>query len=154
MPALTIGRMAKLYGLHRSTLHEAVAKGRISSGLDGKGQRVIELAEMIRVYGEPETAPTPPDRQNPTLPYTSAPTEPDTSPTPVQMLDVGDIKALQEELRLLRAEVKDLRETLLCIEHKPEIAPSAPAGPSPARRQSKHKPESFADLLKGLDEES
>lgn len=52
MPELTIGRMAKLYGLHRSSLYEAVAKGRVSAGYNAKGQRVIDLSEMIRVYGE------------------------------------------------------------------------------------------------------
>ncbi|TKD59213.1 helix-turn-helix domain-containing protein [Cobetia marina] len=58
MPELTIGRMAKLYGLHRSTLYEAISRGRITAGLNGHGQRVLDLAEMIRVYGE---APTPSD---------------------------------------------------------------------------------------------
>ena len=57
MAKLTIGRMANLYGLHRSTLHEAVAKGRVTAGLDGKGQKVIDLSEMIRVYGEPQSSP-------------------------------------------------------------------------------------------------
>mgnify|MGYP000212236103 FL=1 len=58
MPELTVGRMAKLYGLHRSTLYEAISRGRITAGLNGHGQRVLDLAEMIRVYGE---APTTPD---------------------------------------------------------------------------------------------
>ncbi len=58
MPELTIGRMAKLYGLHRSTLYEAISRGRITAGLNGHGQRVLDLSEMIRVYGE---APTPSD---------------------------------------------------------------------------------------------
>jgi len=57
MAKLTIGRMANLYGLHRSTLHEAVAKGRVTAGLNGKGQKVIDLSEMIRVYGEPQGSP-------------------------------------------------------------------------------------------------
>lgn len=43
MPALTIiGHMAKLYGLHRPMLPEAVAKGRVSAGFDGKRHRVID----------------------------------------------------------------------------------------------------------------
>ena len=74
MAKLTIGRMAKLYGLHRSTLHEAVSKGRVTAGLDGKGQKVIDLSEMIRVYGEPQGItlhrptldPTPPPYTSPT----------------------------------------------------------------------------------------
>ena len=67
MAKLTIGRMANLYGLHRSTLHEAVAKGRVTAGLDGKGQKVIDLSEMIRVYGEPQGLAL----HRPTPPYTS-----------------------------------------------------------------------------------
>jgi ribosome-interacting GTPase 1 len=97
----TIGKMAKLYGLHRSTLYEAVQKGRVSaSERDGKGQRLIDLAEMIRVYGEPPgSAPTP----NPTL----ADIPPDT------------MQDLLAELRALRLEVAELRHTMLLIEHKP-----------------------------------
>ena len=57
MPELTIGRMAKLYGLHRSTLYEAVERGHVTAGFNGKGQRVVELSEMIRRYGEPPHQP-------------------------------------------------------------------------------------------------
>jgi len=129
MPALTIGRMAKLYGLHRSTLHEAVARGRISAGFDGKGQRVIDLSEMIRVYGEPLGCPTPPD--------TSPTPSPDTAPTPT----VGELSGLLEELRLLRQEVRELREAMLLLEHKPATPPAVEV----------KKAESFADLLRDLD---
>lgn len=98
----TIGKMAKLYALHRSTLYEAVQKGRVSaSERDGKGQRLIDLAEMIRVYGEPPgRAPTP--DQTPTV------TSPDT------------MQDLLTELRALRLEVAELRQTMQRIEHKPE----------------------------------
>ncbi|MNF50726.1 hypothetical protein D3C84_320280 [compost metagenome] len=52
---ITLGRMAKLYGLHRSTLYEAVSKSLVSAGFDGKGLRVIDRAEMIRRYGDQRT---------------------------------------------------------------------------------------------------
>jgi len=134
MAKLTIGRMANLYGLHRSTLHEAVAKGRVTAGLDGKGQKVIDLSEMIRVYGEPpgstRHAPTP---------------SPDTSPTP--LLDA--LHPLLEELRLLREEVRELRETMRLIEHKPEVAPAQPKTASPSGPQ---EPATWASLFSALDE--
>lgn len=95
MPELTIGRMAKLYGMHRSSLYEAVEKGRVSTGFNGKGQRVIVLSEMIRVYGEPPGKA----QQNPTP-------ETDTPPTP------PDYQELIEELRSLRGEVRELREAM------------------------------------------
>ncbi|WP_139208982.1 MULTISPECIES: entry exclusion protein 1 [Pseudomonas] len=108
MPSLTLGRMAKLYGLHRSSLYQAVAEGRVSSGHDGKGQRVIDLAEMIRVYGEPPASTRHPIPNNPT----SSTAQPDTIQTP-------DIAALIEELKALRGEIAELRETMKFLEHKP-----------------------------------
>lgn len=129
MAKLTIGRMAKLYGLHRSTLHEAVAKGRVSAGFDGKGQRVIDLAEMIRVYGEPLGSPL----HHPTL-------LPDISPT----LPTDTLHPLLEELRLLREEVQELRMALLRLEHKP-----APKAPSPKPQQ---EPATWESLMQMLDQ--
>ncbi|MEQ6918752.1 hypothetical protein [Halomonas aquatica] len=94
MPALTIGRMAKMYRLHRSTLYEAVEKGRFTAGFDGKGQRVIDLSEMIRVYGEPPGQPG----------------KPDTNPTPSPDTPPDIAQAMLEELRAMRAELVALRE--------------------------------------------
>lgn len=138
MQKLTIGRMAKLYGLHRSTLYEAVDKGRVTAGMDGKGQRVIDLSEMIRVYGEPPGHA----RQNPTPAA-------DTSPTPT----ADALQPLLDELRLLRDEVAGLRAELRLIEHKSPVG-KHPLPPS-AEKTGGEKPsfgpaKSFADLLAGL----
>lgn len=134
MAKLTIGRMANLYGLHRSTLHEAVAKGRVTAGLDGKGQKVIDLSEMIRVYGEPPGS----TRHSPTP-------SPDTSPTPL----FDALHPLLEELRLLREEVRELRETMRLLEHKPEVASAKPKTPAPSEPQ---EPATWASLFSALDE--
>lgn len=131
MPQLTIGRAAKLYGMHRSTLYEAVAKGRVSAGVDGKGQRVIDLSEMIRRYGEPPGTA----RQNPTPAAETSGALQDTA-----------LQPLLDELRLLREEVAQLRQALLLIEHRPAVGsvPDA-AAPPPAAPAT-----SFADLLERL----
>jgi hypothetical protein len=134
MAKLTIGRMANLYGLHRSTLHEAVAKGRVTAGIDGKGQKVIDLSEMIRVYGEP-----PGTTRHPPTPM------PDTSPTPL----FDTLHPLLEELRLLREEVRELRETMRLLEHKPEVVPAQPKASAPSTPQS---PATWASLFSILDE--
>lgn len=134
MAKLTIGRMANLYGLHRSTLHEAVAKGRVTAGLDGKGQKVIDLSEMIRVYGEP---------QGTTL--HSPPPTPDTSPTPL----FDALHPLLDELRLLREEVRELRETMRLLEHKPEVVSAQPKAASTSTPQ---EPATWASLFSALDE--
>lgn len=153
MSKLTLGRMAKLYGLHRSTLYEAVDKGRVSAGFDGKGQRVVDLSEMIRVYGEPPGRPTP-------EPDTSTPPT-DTHPTPAVWAE------MVAELRLLREEVAGIRREMRLIEHKPDDASKSahitqpPMGGRTAHPQSEGeppvgevkpaKPQSFADLLSSLD---
>ena len=98
MPELTIGRMAKLYGLHRSSLYEAVAKGRVSAGYNVKGQRVIDLSEMIRVYGE-----APGTTRHPTPTKQTPPDVPDTASL------IDELRALREEIASLRDEVKELR---------------------------------------------
>jgi hypothetical protein len=134
MAKLTIGRMANLYGLHRSTLHEAVAKGRVTAGLDGKGQRVIDLSEMIRVYGEPQAS----SRQYPTL-------SPDTDQT--HILDA--LHPLLDELRLLREEVRELRETMRLIELKPESIQTQPQNEPP---QPQKEPATWASLFSVLDD--
>jgi hypothetical protein len=140
MPAFTLGRLAKLYGMHRSTVYEAVEKGRVSAGLDGKGQRVIDLSEAIRVWGEPPTDPTAkPDTRQPAPPADPTP-PPDT------------LQPLLEELRLLREEVAGLRAELRLIEHKPTVP--QPAEPTPEKAVGQKPPsapaKSFADLLKAL----
>jgi hypothetical protein len=137
MPKLTIGRMAKLYGLHRSTLYEAITKGRISTDVDGRGQRVIDLSEMIRRYGEaPGKTRQQPDIQTDTL---------QTHPTPT----AEGFSALLEELRLLREEVAGLRAELRLLEHKPTEV-SQPIDTVKVKVKS-GSVSSFADLLKDLD---
>lgn len=143
MSKLTLGRMAKLYKMHRSSLYEAVAKGRVSAGFDGKGQRVVDLAEMIRVYGEPPGRPTPqPDTQ-------TAP--PDTRPTPEHWAE------MLAELRLLRQEVADLRKDMRLLEHKPQDRLESQPIPKPPMEEVKAPkpnkttpPRTFADILESL----
>lgn len=139
MPELTIGRMAKLYGLHRSTLYEAVEKSRVTAGFNGKGQRVIELSEMIRVYGEPPGKPEP-ARQNPTP-----------SPTPDPTPD--SYRELVEELRALRQEVRELKEQMRLLPAPPrdEVVNTPPERPEtpPQAEESPVRPKgtiSFADI--------
>lgn len=146
MSKLTLGRMAKLYGLHRSTLYEAVDKGRVSAGFDGKGQRVVDLSEMIRVYGEPPGSPTP-------KPDTSTPIS-DSGPTPAGWAE------MTAELRLLREEVAGLRQELRLIGHdavrpqaeaRPPLGDEPPAAVHPQIEEvERAKPQSFADLLDAL----
>ncbi len=46
---MTVGELAKLYGLNRQSIYKRINKGDLSKGSDGK----IDFAEAIRVFGEP-----------------------------------------------------------------------------------------------------
>lgn len=49
MKKLTVGELSKLYGIHRQSIYKRINKGDLSKSSDGK----IDLAEAIRVFGEP-----------------------------------------------------------------------------------------------------
>ncbi|MFP4147781.1 MAG: helix-turn-helix domain-containing protein [Halorhodospira sp.] len=92
---LKISDAARAYGVARSTLHRAIKAGRISASRRGDGVQVIDLAELIRYWGEP---PHPPE------------TQPDA--TAGNAADTGE---LVRELRALRSEVERLREELRAL---------------------------------------
>ena len=59
MKALSVIELAKLYGMNRQSIYKRIAKGDLTKNSDGK----IDLAEAIRVFGEPSQRST----QNVTL---------------------------------------------------------------------------------------
>lgn len=59
----TITEAANLYGKQRKTLYRHIDSGRLSAGVRGDGKRVIDLAELIRCYGEPPNAPAASDTE-------------------------------------------------------------------------------------------
>lgn len=140
MAELTIGRMASLYGLHRSTLYEAVEKGRVTAGMNGKGQRVIDLSEMIRVYGEPPNKPA--DTVQPPTPASTP--SPATSPTPDTLSLLAELVEInrQQASRLegLESEVRQLREEMRRLP-----APPPPEKPAPPIRD-------LSDVLKRFED--
>ncbi|MEQ5821846.1 hypothetical protein [Halomonas sp. SCS19] len=95
---LTIPKAAKLYGKHRSTIHRHIESGRLSCGFRGDGTRIIEMAELIRCYGEPEHLP---DDMQPV----ATPRQEDMQQAMLQAL-----QAMHQELVALREEVAQLKQ--------------------------------------------
>ncbi|RAR56512.1 hypothetical protein BCL93_1283 [Onishia taeanensis] len=95
---LTIPKAAKLYGKHRSTIHRHIESGRLSCGFRGDGTRIIEMAELIRCYGEPEHLPD--DMQPPATP----------SQEDMQQAMLQALQAMHQELVALREEVAQLKQ--------------------------------------------
>lgn len=141
MAEITIGRMAKLYGLHRSSLYEAVSKGRVTAGFNGKGQRVIDLSEMIRVYGEP---PDQPDqtRQKPT-PDAQGRQTPDSD----LMRELVELNRRQaDQLEHMASRIESLEATMRALPSPAEAVPSHSSTNNGTLTPSK-SPESLADVL-------
>lgn len=143
MPQLTIGRMAKLYGLHRSTLYEAIGKGRITAAFNGKGQKVIDLSEMIRVYGES------PGQDPSTLQKTTP--KPDGIPDTPNVLEKFD--ALLEIVKEQRDELRQLREEVAQLRRLP-APPSDSIQETTATQPKDEDPHGFRSLVQSLREHS
>jgi len=174
---MTISAAARLYGIHRSTLHRHIKEGRLSCVFEPDGGRALDLSELIRCYGEPPNRPED-VRQVATpgaTPSATGGATPDATP-PVagsqalpadllaQMLEVmrqqsETLNAQREELAALRREVSELR-ALPAPQPDKADAPDAQESPGePAsQKPSKAPPDqpdrpparSFADLLERL----
>uniref|UniRef100_UPI001643A01F entry exclusion protein 1 n=1 Tax=Yersinia rochesterensis TaxID=1604335 RepID=UPI001643A01F len=77
------------------------ASGLVSWRVSYSGNREIETSELIRVYGELSLSGT------------------SDSPIVSQANGTGEYDLLLSEIRLLRAEVLELKQTILMIEYKP-----------------------------------
>tara|TARA_B100000678_G_scaffold187679_1_gene156926 strand:+ start:2122 stop:2556 length:435 start_codon:yes stop_codon:yes gene_type:complete len=131
--------MANLYGLHRSTLYEAVGKGRVTAAVNGKGQKVIDLSEMIRVYGEPPSQETS-LLKNPTPQSDTLPDTPDILEKFDALLEV--VKEQRDELRQLRKEVAQLRRL--------PAPPSDPAQETTSTQPLDEDPHGLRSLVQSL----
>lgn len=114
------------------TLHRHCRAGRITSRLSKDNQRLIDLSELIRAYGEPSHAVTP-----------------DTvaAPPPRDTPDTEGETALLEELRALREEVSQLREEIREMRLLPAAKTTLDGTDQPNKSTEKSPVEGFGDLL-------
>lgn len=55
MPKFTVAELAKKYGIARTSIYDRMKNGSISYEIDAKNRKVIDLSEMHRVYGTPDS---------------------------------------------------------------------------------------------------
>lgn len=125
MAKLTISKMAKLYGLSRGAIYDKVAKGNLTATLNEQGQKVVDMVDMITLYGEPPSKKENITEQQPTAQNSSKKTELDTIELYKKMLDISEsarLKAEDREERLfneisqLKDEIRGLKNVLGYVE--------------------------------------
>lgn len=55
MSKFTVAELAKKYGIARTSIYDRMKNGSISYEIDAKNRKVIDLSEMQRVYGTPDS---------------------------------------------------------------------------------------------------
>ncbi|RZG76360.1 hypothetical protein EXE10_20145 [Acinetobacter sp. WCHAc060033] len=58
MPKFTVAELSKKYGIARTSIYDRMKNGTISYEIDDKNRKVIDLSEMQRVYGTPDSKAT------------------------------------------------------------------------------------------------
>lgn len=58
MPKFSVAELSKKYGIARTSIYDRMKNGTISYEIDDKNRKVIDLSEMQRVYGTPDSKPT------------------------------------------------------------------------------------------------
>lgn len=125
MPELNASEAARLYGKSRMTIHRHCRSGRVTSRISHDGQRLIDLSELIRAYGEPPTPVTPDTPHQASQRYTPR----DTHHNERDDLLLRELQALRKQVTQLQEEVSQLRRL-----------------PAPGHLQSDHAEDSPAEV--------
>ncbi|MAG54583.1 helix-turn-helix domain-containing protein [Halomonas sp. 707B3] len=139
----TITEAAKLYGKQRKTLYRHIESGQLSCGFRGDGKRVLDLAELIRCYGEPPGKLTASD--------TDSTRDDPASDTLVTQALLDEMRKQTAVIERMSERIEQLEQALLRLP-----APAAegettplPSTQEPAQSTETHRqpPKDFSDLL-------
>lgn len=153
---MTISAAARLYGIHRATLHRHIKSGRLSCVFKPDGGRALDLSELIRCYGEPPHHSE--EVQQVATGQISPPATPDATPGNAALMARFDallevVTEQRDELRALREEVHKLRKLpapgQLAADNRPQPAATDKPDSTPprdlsdvlARFEARHKPD-------------
>jgi len=95
MSKLTVSQLSKKYGIARTSIYDRMNNGTISYEIDDKNRKVIDLSEMQRVYGTPDSKAT------------SKPNSTETDNTTIELY-----KQLIDELRQDKQDAKTREERM------------------------------------------
>lgn len=112
MAVVSISEAARLTGKSRKTIQRYVADGRISMSQHVAGSKGIDIAELVRVFGELS-------HPAPALSHAteSQPVAPDVAATLAELR--AENALLKAQLEAKDANLADLRQSLRLLEHVP-----------------------------------
>jgi len=119
---VNISEAARMFGKDRKTIHEAIARRSISTERTKSGT-LVQLTDLIEVYGEPKNKPT--GRGGVVTPQETTP-----PPTPfyeekVRFLEkrIGELEEDREERREREKELREIIKNQTLLLPKPESQP-------------------------------
>ena len=106
MSKISVTEALKLVSVSRTTIYADMEKGTLSYELNAKGRKLIDVAELQRVYGTLENGDNPEQKQTPHLDTSQ---HNGTHPIPTEN-DSEIVRLLKEQVELLQTEVSVARE--------------------------------------------
>ena len=94
-----VAEAATLVGITRSTLFRHIREGRVTSTLSNDGDKIVDTAELIRVYGELQPAPKAHSA------HCDKPT-----PKEAQIVSAVALAVLEAKLEAAEAQLAEMRE--------------------------------------------
>ena len=146
----TITEAAKLYGKQRKTLYRHIESGQLSCGFRGDGKRVLDLAELIRCYGEPPGKLTASD--------TDSTRDDPASDTFVTQALLAEMRKQTAVIERMSERIEQLEQALLrlpapAVEPTPQAAPEPLESPPPIAPAKASEPlRDFGDVLKRFED--
>ena len=123
----SISQAAKLANVARTTLYDAIRSGKIATETDGRGRKLIDTAELLRVFGELHADGLP---HNETLQPRTLPTTPTHTPTAVLEEKIKGLEALLAARDAELSAYREREQRLMQLLGSP-----TPAEPAPKRRR-------------------
>jgi chromosome segregation ATPase len=118
----TVADAAKLVNRDRRTLYKDIQRGRLTATVSATGERQVEPAELIRVYGElsvaEATTATVAERQELTAMATAH------DPELAQLR--AQVAALEARLADKQQHIEHLAQAMRLLEHRPATEPLPP----------------------------
>lgn len=108
----TISEAAKLVGRDRKTLYRAIREGRLSATTSATGQKRVDTAELLRVYGPFS------EQQDIRHSRATVSTPQHTTPDATARLALleAELRHARELLAVRESQIEDLRRTVLLLE--------------------------------------